>query len=260
MNRFAWILIVVPGGVFAACSSSSSSSGGGADGGASETGTDTDSGGAVDASGAQCTSARKAALVPIAKVATGEVTVLSESGGTKKIYVDASAGGLGGATKNPRVYVNLETGTKVAVNDDESFTSTAWDLALKRVVIFTNSGDGGPGAGGAAALTKPFAQVTAADADAAKIKAESFFDENCELKKDALGGPATTFAEPPPYGWYDYDQATSIPTPRQDVTYIVKGGTGKRYKLAIRSYDALPDGGSRGNVSTGYFVLEVAAL
>lgn len=258
MKRFAWILVVAPLGAFVACSSSSSSpaGGGGEEAGAGDDAGGDDAGGTVG----QCTSARKTALVPIDKVASGDVTVLSSAGASKTIYVDASAGGLNGATKNPRVYVNLETGTKVAVSDVGADTSTDWDLALKRVVIFTNSGDGGPGQGGAAALTKPFDQVTAADADAAKVATESFFDENCELKQDVLGGPATTFSEPPPYGWYDYDQATSIPTPRSDVTYVVRGGTGKRYKVAIRAYDALPDGGSRDNQSTGFFVLEVAPL
>lgn len=243
--------VFVVSAVFAACSSSN--------GGASSSSGGTDAGGDVDVPvGTQCSAARAAALPPINKVSTGTVSVLGESGGAKKIYVDASAGGFQAASKNPRLYLNLERAERVDVNDAAALESTDWDLALKRVTIYTNSGDGGPGVGGAVAVLKDFASVTAADA--AKLGPEKFFDENCELQKEQLGGPFTTFSSPPPFGWYDYDDATMIPSPRPGVTYVVKGGSGKLYKLAVRAYDALPDGGSRNNMSTGFFVLEVAPL
>ena len=245
-------LLVSASAAFGACSSSNS-------GTSSSSSGDVDSGADADVPvGTQCSAARKAALPPIEKVSTGEVSVLGESGGAKKIYIDASAGGFNNASKNPRLYLNLERAEKVSVTDSAALESTDWDLALKRVTVFTNSGDGGPGVGGAVAVVKDFASVTAADA--AKLGPEKFFDENCELQKEQLGGPFTTFSNPPPFGWYDYNEATMVPTPRPGVTYLVKGGTGKLYKLAIRAYDALPDGGSRNNMSTGFFVLEVAAL
>jgi hypothetical protein len=67
-----------------------------------------------------------------------------------------------------------------------------------------------------------------------------------------VGAPNATFAD-----WYDYDQATMIPTPK-NVTYVVRGGTGKKYKVGIKAYDGKADGTTGG--STGFFLLQVTAL
>src|SRR4051812_19630201 len=213
MNRFLFVFLALP---FVACSSSSNSAvivnvgdGGVVDGG----GTDAPPG------GTQCSSARDQLLLPIDRVASGAVSIVSDTGGKKTIYVDASAGGLGSAAKNPRVYVDLSNGTRVPVTDKSAVTSTDWDLALKRAVIFSNSGDSGIGTGGAVQLKKPFASVSDADAQAATPTAESFFDADCNAKLDPTGAPATTFAD-----WYDYDQTTNIPTPKPGVSYVVRGG------------------------------------
>jgi hypothetical protein len=237
----------------AACSSSSSTTptpvGGDPDGGDAD-------GGITDATvGTQCSTARDQLLLPIDKTSAGAVTILSDAGGTKTIYIDASAGGFQTAAKNPRTYIDLSTGTRVAVTDKSASTSTAWDLSLKRYVIFTNSGDVGPGQGGAKQIPKPFASVTDAEVAAAATAAESMFDADCNAKTDRTQAPLTTFSD-----WYDYDDATMIPSPKAGVTYAVRGGTGKLFKVAIKAYDALPDGGTRNNVSTGFFVLEVAEV
>jgi hypothetical protein len=120
-------------------------------------------------------------------------------------------------------------------------------------VIFTNGGDAGPGQGAGALVRKLFSGVDAGDADVAALLPESFFDEECNAKTDLIGAPLTTFSE-----WYDYDEATSTPTPRP-VTYIVRGATGARYKVGIASFTANRDGTTEGG-STGYFLLEVAPL
>lgn len=214
---------------------------------ASDPGADEDA-----SSGGACTSVLAQLLLPIDKVSTGEVTVVRDSGGTKKIYVDASAGGQQNAAKSPRVYLNLGTGAKVEVTDVSAAQSTDWDLSIKRTVLFTNGGDGGPGQGKAAHVTKPFASVTAADADAATLEAESFADAECTPNLDPIGAPLTTFSD-----WYNYDQSTNIPSPR-DITYVVVGGTGQRYKVGIDSYSAADDGGV--GKTTGYYLLSVAPL
>lgn len=250
MNRFFLILLALP---LAACSSSSTATPAGVtpDGGApAEAGT-TD----APSGGTQCTSARDQLLLPIDKVSTGAVSVVSDANGTKTIYVDASGGGLGSAAKNPRVYIDLGAGTRVAVTDKSAVGSKDWDLALKRSVIFTNGGDAGAGSGGAVSLPKAFASASAADVTSAKPASESFFDADCNAKLDPTGAPSTTFSD-----WYDYDQATNIPTPKPNVTYVVSGGTGKKYKVGIKAYDALPDGGSRNNTSTGFYLLEVTEV
>ncbi|MEA2753550.1 MAG: hypothetical protein QOI41_7693 [Myxococcales bacterium] len=259
MNRFVLLLVSVPVcGVFAACSSTTNTTGT-ADAGTSsgELPLDGSSGGEAAASdggsgGTSCTSARDQLLVPINKVSTGTVSVVSDNAGTKTLYVDASAGGLNNAIKNPRIYVDLAAGTRVDVTDTNAPMSTAWDLALKRDRIFTNSGDAGIGTGGAAQIAKTFSSVAAAEANAEPLFTEKFFDADCNPQLDMTSAVATTFSD-----WYDYDQVTHIPTPK-DVTYVVRGGTGTKYKVAIKAYDGSPDGGK--GAATGFYILEVSAL
>ncbi len=203
--------------------------------------------------GTQCSAARKSHLVPIAKVSTGEVKVISSEGGVTTLYVDAAAGGTIEAASTPRVYIKL-TGERVDVNDNDAFTSTEWDLALKRVDIYTNSGDAGLGKGGAAKVSKDFDAVTAADADAARIASEKFFDEECNGLKDEASFIITTFR-----GWYDYEVGGG-PTVHPKTTFIVRGADGtSRYKVGIVSYTAKSDGSTNGQ-ATGRFLLKVAAL
>jgi hypothetical protein len=252
MNRFSLLLLCVPAlGLFAACSSATSSSSitvAGADGGADgESTTDASTGG-----GTSCSKARDDLLVPINKVSTGTVSVVSESGGTKTLYIDASGGGTNNAIKNPRVYVDLEAGAKVELTDTTAPASTAWDLALKRDKIFTNSGDAGAGMGGAMQVLKSFASVSASEAEATNLEKEKFFDADCNPQLDQTMTVSTTFSD-----WYDYDQVTHIPSPK-DVTYVVQGGTGKKYKVAITSYSGLADGGT--GMATAFYILKVSAL
>lgn len=250
MKRFFLLFLALP---FAACSSSSTTNTG-ASGGITSDGGGPDAG-TTDApsGGTQCSSAREQLLKPVDKVSTGAVSIVSDVGGKKTIYVDASAGGIGATDKNPRVYIDLGAGARVAVTDKSAVASTAWDLSFKRYIIFTNGGDAGPGSGGAVQLPKAFASVTAADVTGATAASESLFDADCNAKLDRTNAPATTFAD-----WYDYN--ATIPTPKPNVTYAVTGGTGRRYKVGIKAYDALPDGGSRNNVSNGFFLLEVTEV
>jgi hypothetical protein len=205
------------------------------------------------AGGRQCTAARDQLLVPVAKVANAEVKVVSEADGVATIYVDASAGGFDQARRNPRVYITL-AGKKVEVTDKDATSSSEWDLALKRQVIFTNSGDAGPGKGGGAMVAKDFDAVTAVDADAVEIVPESFFDEECNAKTDEISDPMTTFT-----GWYNYDQASMRASAKPGVTFIVKSATGVRHKVGIVSYTGKPDG-STDSPATGFFLLKVAEL
>lgn len=241
------LVLLVP-----ACSSSSSPAATAApDGGTTDAGAaDEDSGAPT---GTQCSAARKTFLGPVAKVSTAEVKVISTAGGVTTLYVDASAGGVASAPTNPRVYIKL-TGERVDIDDDAAFTSTDWDLALKRVDIYTNSGDAGLGRGGAAKLSKDFDAVTAADADAAAIKPESFFDADCNGKKDQAEFIITTFQ-----GWYDYAVGGGV-TVAPSTTYVVRGADGtSRYKVGIVTYTGKDDGSTNGTVS-GRFILKVAAL
>jgi hypothetical protein len=251
MNRFCFLFLCIPAlGSFAACSSSTTSASSGgvtpADDGGVEAAAD------APAGATSCSKARDDLLVPIDKVSTGAVTVVSDTGGVKTLYVDASAGGTASAIKNPRIYIDLEAGARVDVTDITAPTSTAWDLALKRDKIFTNSGDAGPGTGGAMQITKTFSAVNAAEANGTALVPEKFFDADCNPQLDITQTVSTTFSD-----WYDYDQVTHIPTPK-DVTYVVRGGTGKKYKVAITAYDGLADGGT--GMATAFYLLKVTAL
>lgn len=197
-----------------------------------------------------CTSALETLMKPVDSTSMGAVSTISEADGAKTLFVDATAGGAQAASTNPRVYINLETGTRVDVTDKSAAASTGWDLAIKRPVLFTNSGNGGTGQGGAAKVAKDFDAVTAADAPT--FTPESFVTDACEPKVDQTNAMKTSFD-----GWYDYDQATNVLTPAAG-TWIVKGATGKLFKVQILGYYSEPDG-SKGQAG-GRYSLKVKAL
>jgi hypothetical protein len=212
-----------------------------------------DGGAPQDSGGGQCTAARAQLLVPVAKVSTAEVKLVSSADGVTTIYVDASAGGFDQARKSPRVYITL-AGARVDVSDEDAPTSSAWDLALKRQVLFTNGGDTGPGKGGGAIVEKDFDTVTAADAISTPPALESLFDEECNAKKDQIGDPQTSFT-----GWYDYDPSTMKASARAGVSFIVKSAAGVLHKVGIVSYTGKPDG-TTSSPATGFFLLKVSPL
>jgi len=230
-----------------ACSSDSSGTTTTPDGGGGGNG-DGGGGGA----GGTCSAAREKLLTPIATASAAEVLVLSEAGGAKTLYVDASAGGTQAAAQNPRVYLSLETGARVDVSDVAAASSQAWDIAIKRPVIFTNSGDGGPGQGGAVYVDKAFDSVTAADADGKTFLTEKFFDADCNASLDQTGAVKTALD-----GWYDYNPAGNVVTPKSG-TWIIKGASAKSYKLQVLQYYATSDGGV--GQAGGRYTLKIGAL
>jgi len=143
---------------------------------------------------ADCTTARAELLGSNDSVATGDVTILDTPAGVTTVFADASAGGMGAEQSHPWLFVNLATNTKVAVTDPASIASTDWDLAIKRPVIYTNSGDGGAGQGGAVLIQKDFAAVVAADAATATFTSEVFFDADCNPNVDPTGSALTSMS------------------------------------------------------------------
>lgn len=265
-NAAVVTLVASAAACFFACSSTSTGSSSGVTfvdaatdtGASSEDGAVADDAGgtksdaSVDAASVSCTQQLLTLLKPIDSVSTGDVSVVSDAGGVKTYYFDASAGGTSNAAKNPRLYVKLSTGAKVDVTDVSAAKSSDWDLSLKRAVLFTNSGHGGPGQGGAGKVQKAFADVTLADAKAAKVDFEEFVDSDCEPYLDQIGSVETSFR-----GWYDYQTQGNQVTPTAG-TWIVKGAKGEYYKVQIVSFYGSPDGGE--GDTGGRFVLKVAAL
>ncbi|MCC6648362.1 MAG: hypothetical protein IT374_22680 [Polyangiaceae bacterium] len=212
--------------------------------------------GAAGASAARCASERTTLLGSVDAVAPTDVKVVSAQGEVKTLYVDASAGGPaagGGApAAAPWVYLALERGEKAPVTDVTALTSTAWDLALRRASVYVNSGDGGPGVGGAVLLTKDFDAVTSADVAGATFATEAFFDASCAPKVDGSGAVETTLS-----AWYSYDPATHSVSPAPG-TWLVRGATGGHYKVKFETYHGTPEGGE-GTVN-GRYLLRVGAL
>jgi hypothetical protein len=197
-----------------------------------------------------CTAARDALLTPVDMVSPGAVSSVASTG---EIYVDASAGGINGAATHPRVYISLATGMAVAVTDVTAQQSTAWDLAIKRPVIFVNGGDGGPGDGASYFLpNRDFATVTAADVASATLVTESFFDSQCNPVLDPTGEVETTFSI-----WYNYDSVTHMLSPAPG-TFIVRGATDILYKVAIDNYYGTSTGGT--GTAGGRYLLRIAKL
>ncbi len=197
-----------------------------------------------------CDTARDHLLNPVDKVSAGVVRVVSvvnptghglddagnvSIGQENTIIVDATAGGYENAAKNPRLYLSLQTLKRVDVTDVTARASNAWDIAFKRSTLFTNSGDAGPGNGGALFLPRAkFGEVKLATVTGKTFGTEQFTDAMCAPLADAIGAPLTSFD-----GWYQYEGASMHLTP-VDGVFVVKSGT-KLYKLVIESYygDAL---------------------
>ncbi len=166
--------------------------------------------------------------------------------------MDATAGGQNGAATHPWTFIALGDATKAAVNDVTSLDSLAWDLAFKRTLIYTNGGEGGPGNGASVFLDKDFADVTRADATGVDFVTEKFFDQDCNAIVDIMGAASTSLS-----AWYDYDQATHVVSPAPG-TWLVRGATGKVFKLRFKSYYGTPSGGM--GSAGGAYLLEIGAL
>lgn len=185
-------------------------------------------------------------LVP--ETSTGLVT-LSASGGVQSGTIDATAGGLSGAADNPYIYVNLQTGTKVAVDDLAARTDSTWDIALKRSSLRTNSGDSGSGDRQLAVVSaESLAAVTSAPAAGYGI--DDFTAADCELVTLPGGEPMSAFAE-----WYAYDTATHAVTPKPEV-YVVARPDGTHTAFRISTYYGDPASAMRG----AYYAIELKQL
>lgn len=211
-------------------------------------------GGGSGNGGSSCSAALIQALALVDRASAAEVAVLSRNGNELELYVDATVGGSSRASTEPWVYLSLARGERVDVTDFEALKSKAWDLALKRAVVRSNSGDGGPGLGGAVGTERAWDGLDAAAAEMLGIETERWFDAECNLLTDAAGSVTTTFT-----GWNVYDEVNHLLWPTPGLIYAVRGGDGKHYKLEILDYYSNPDG-STGAGDGGNYKLRVAPL
>lgn len=132
----------------------------------------------------------------------GRVTTVRNTDGTYTSTVDSTS-------MTAWTNVDFETGAEVDA-------TAAWDLRAQRFHISTNN------AGGVkvAPLAQAFAATTAAPAD------DSLYVQDVD---------DMTFALDEGGGWYDYDPATHVLTPKV-LTYVVKTDGGSTLALEILKY------------------------
>jgi hypothetical protein len=181
-----------------------------------------------------CESEWKDAILPQTFASSGQVATLELGAGVKQTTVDASAGGMNGASKNPYVYLSLKTGGRIDLDDFAARESLAWDLALRRTKIRVNGGDSGAGQGAVAILSgKSLDQVTAVPASST-FATDDFLDEQCNILRDPINNILTAFDGPTGL-WYEYDVGTSKVKPLL-AAHVVRLADGGYVKLAIDSY------------------------
>jgi hypothetical protein len=170
--------------------------------------------------------------VPVEKVSTGAVTNQPDAKRPDLFttIVDASAGGGAGQAEEPFIYLDLEAedgAVAVAIDDVASFGSVDWDIALKRFVIRSNSGDSGP-------ADKEVATIQAEDLrDEDTVPSQLFGDDDwtspdCSFQGDATGGPRTRFSN-----WYAVQAGRFEPRP---VIHLVRLGGGRYAEIDVVTY------------------------
>lgn len=169
-------------------------------------------------------------------VSTGAVTT-TQDGEVFTTVIDASAGGMSGATSNPFVYIkfNADGAVKVDIDDETSIDSMDWDLAARRFVVRLNSGDSGASCVSGAEVSGDFASVTSAPSSFAQ---ENIFadEDNCAYLTDSrfagFDGPDVllkTF-------WEMNDGSMCVATTGQ--VYVLQLADGQKIKLVIDAYYA----------------------
>jgi hypothetical protein len=181
---------------------------------------------------------------PIPSVSNGMVQ-LTTTGGVTAGTVDATAGGINAAADNPYIYLDLKTGTKVAINDLDARTSMAWDIALKRPSLRVNGGETGSG-GRKLAVVQAATLDAVTAAPAGGYVTDDFVDDNCMLLTLQIGEPMSAFGF-----WYDYDTDTHVVTPKGEV-YVIERPDGTHTAVRIVKFYGDPANPMRG----GYYQVE----
>lgn len=163
-----------------------------------------------------------------------EVTV-TEADGVYTAIIDATAGGSPAtAAEYAFVYIDLDAGEAVAIDDFESLDDGTWDIAFKRAEIRLNSGDSGPGPWLAAAVDDTtWETVAPPSASGGAYAADAFVSETCELETFGQGDPVTAFGQ-----WYSYDPSThSVGVVEGRVYILYNAASHAVVKLEIQSWD-----------------------
>jgi hypothetical protein len=143
--------------------------------------------------------------------------------------IDATAGGSSAQSRNPWLYVRFTPDglQQVEVEDEESLEDMTWHLSLKRYILRLNSGDSGPSCVlGADVARKTYDEVTEVP-DSVDWREEDFYDDDCELVADMLGGPETVLN-----GWWTYVSCVET----TGTPYLLQLEDGSVVKLVVTGY------------------------
>jgi hypothetical protein len=124
------------------------------------------------------------------------------------------------------VYFSLRRGE--VVSGDAVAAGTAWDLAVARTLVVTNSGTSGPGGGGAA-------DPGAAALGDVVTAAGAAYAVDAMLPVPGPPGSGEYSGSPTLAAWYDYDPATHAVTPKAKA-FLVRTADGGHAKLQVTSY------------------------
>jgi len=114
---------------------------------------------------------------------------------------------------------SLETNSVIANADS---ATAKWDIGFRGTTIITNSGNSGPGAGGAFIYTGTFSDVTTISNDS------TFRTDNAPTSYAIKTGSGN--------GWYSYNGATNLVTPIPGRILVIRTATGKYAKIEIQNY------------------------
>jgi len=184
---------------------------------------------------------------PVAVVSSGAVTNQPD-GVLPDVFtttVDASAGGAAAQAGQAFIYLDLEAAdgaAAVPIDDPTSFQSSDWDLALKRFVIRSNSGDSGPADGEVATVQSE--ELTFNDDVPSQLFADDDWSHgtssDCTLVRDTQGGPSTRFSN-----WYQLASGRFEPKP---LVHLVRLGGGRYAEVDIVTYYGDPADSTRSGV------------
>lgn len=155
-------------------------------------------------------------------------------------HVDATGSpATGTAPTTAYVYARFtdEGLEQVSIDDDEAFTSTEWDIALRRYIIRLNSGVSGPSCvrgarlpDGAGGEPPAFEDVTAVPEDL-ELQPESYFEgDACTFVDDGSGlpgAPASVLAS-----YWEYAGCLAM----TDAVFVIELRDGRHVKLQVASY------------------------
>lgn len=116
-------------------------------------------------------------------------------------------------------FYSLETGTVIANSDS---ATSKWDIGFRGTTIIINSGNSGPGAGGAFMYVGVFADLKTIPLDSV------FRTDNAPSNYAIKTGSGN--------GWYNYNGATQLITPIPGRILVIRTASGKYAKVEIQNY------------------------